>query len=75
MKFKNANVLITGGASGIGKIMGRIALEKGASTLMIWDINPANIEATEEELSKIGNVRGYIVSVFILSDSGRQYFL
>ena len=33
MKFKNANVLITGGASGTGKIMGRIALEKGASTL------------------------------------------
>lgn len=26
MKFRNANVLITGGASGIGKIMGRRAL-------------------------------------------------
>ena len=63
MKFKNANVLITGGASGIGRIMGRIALEKGASTLIIWDINPANIDATKEELSKIGKVRGYIVDV------------
>ena len=30
MKFENANVLITGGASGIGKIIGRMALEKGA---------------------------------------------
>ena len=30
MKFENANVLITGGASGIGKIMGRMALERGA---------------------------------------------
>lgn len=30
MKFKNTNVLITGGASGIGRIMGRMALEKGA---------------------------------------------
>lgn len=29
MKFKNTNVLITGGASGIGKIMDRMALEKG----------------------------------------------
>ena len=38
MKIKNANVLITGGASGIGKIMGRIVLEKGASSLIIWDI-------------------------------------
>ena len=27
MKFENANVLITGGASGIGKIMGRMALD------------------------------------------------
>ena len=63
MKIRNANVLITGGASGIGRIMGRIALEKGASNLIIWDINPANIEATKEELSKIGKVRGYIVDV------------
>ena len=45
MKFKNANVLITGGASGIGKIMGRIALEKGANHLIIWDINPVSIES------------------------------
>ena len=43
MKFRNANVLITGGASGIGRIMGRMALEKGASNLIIWDINPINI--------------------------------
>ena len=63
MKFKNSNVLITGGASGIGKIMGRIALEKGARCLIIWDINPQNIETTEEELSKIGKVKGYIVDV------------
>ena len=45
MKFKNSNVLITGGASGIGKIMGRIALEKGAKCLIIWDINPVSIES------------------------------
>ncbi len=63
MKFKNANVLITGGASGIGRIMGRMALEKGASCLIIWDINPQNIANTTKELSKIGKVRGYIVDV------------
>ena len=63
MKFKNSNVLITGGASGIGKIMGRIALEKGASHLIIWDINPQNIDTTVEEFSKIGKVKGYIVDV------------
>lgn len=63
MKFENNNVLITGGASGIGKIMGRMALEKGARTLIIWDINPINIAKAEEELKEIGKVRGYVVDV------------
>ena len=63
MKFENANVLITGGASGIGKIMGRMALEKGARRFIIWDINLAGIEATRKELSKYGNVKGYVVDV------------
>ena len=63
MKFRNANVLITGGASGIGKIMGRMALEKGAKHLIIWDINPVNIQTTKEELGRLGKVRGYLVDV------------
>ena len=63
MKFENANVLITGGASGIGKIMGRMALEKGASCLIIWDINPQNISIAMNELGQLGKVRGYIVDV------------
>lgn len=63
MKFENANVLITGGASGIGKIMGRMALEKGAKCFIIWDINLAGIEATRKELSRYGKVKGYVVDV------------
>ena len=63
MKFKNANVLITGGASGIGRIMGRMALEKGAAHLIIWDINPSSIEAARQEFGRIGKVKGYIVDV------------
>lgn len=63
MKFENANVLITGGASGIGKIMGRMALEKGARTFIIWDINLSGIEATRKELGKYGKVKGYVVDV------------
>lgn len=63
MKFENANVLITGGASGIGKIMGRMALEKGASTLIIWDINVTGIEKTRKEFSRYGKVKGYVVDV------------
>ena len=46
MKFENANVLITGGASGIGKIMGRMALERGAKRFIICDINLTGIELT-----------------------------
>ena len=63
MKFEKANVLITGGASGIGKIMGRMALEKGAKCFIIWDINLTGIEATRKELSKYGKVKGYVVDV------------
>lgn len=63
MKLENCNVLITGGASGIGKLMGRIALEKGAACLIIWDINPVNIEQTKAELGKLGKVRGYVADV------------
>ena len=63
MKFENANVLITGGASGIGKIMGRMALEKGANCFIIWDINLAGIEATRKELGRYGKVKGYVVDV------------
>ena len=63
MKFENANVLITGGASGIGKIMGRMALERGAKRFIIWDINLAGIEQTRAELSSYGKVKGYVVNV------------
>jgi short-subunit dehydrogenase len=63
MKFGNANVLITGGASGIGKIMGRMVLEKGAACLVIWDINPQNLALATNELGRYGKVKGYIVDV------------
>ena len=63
MKLKNRNILITGGASGIGKVMGRMALERGANHLVIWDINSTNIEATIKELSPLGKVNGYVVDV------------
>lgn len=72
MHIKGTNVLITGGASGIGRIMGRICLEKGASNLIVWDINQANIDKTEAELSDVkpaeagvskGQIHNYIVNV------------
>lgn len=72
MHIKGTNVLITGGASGIGRIMGGICLEKGASNLIVWDINQANIDKTEAELSDVkpaeagvskGQIHSYIVNV------------
>lgn len=65
------NVLVTGGASGIGKIMGRICLEKGADNLIIWDINEQNMAAAKSELESVsgkqasptGKVSTYKVNV------------
>jgi short-subunit dehydrogenase len=62
-KIKDNCVLITGGASGIGRIMGRMALEKGARCLVIWDINQESIDSTVKEFSGKGNVKGYRVDV------------
>lgn len=63
MKIKGKVVLITGGASGIGRIMGRRSLEKGAEALIIWDINAENIASTCREFSTIGTVIGEKVDV------------
>lgn len=63
MKIKGNTVLITGGASGIGKIMGRMALEKGAKSLIIWDVNQDALEVTYAELSSRGRVYIYKVDI------------
>ena len=62
-KIKSRCVLITGGASGIGRIMGRMSIERGASQLVIWDINEKGIADTVAEFSKLGNVKGYKVDI------------
>ena len=63
MKIQGSNVLITGGASGIGRLMGQMALLRGAAALIIWDINEANIQATVQELSPLGQVYAHRVDV------------
>ena len=62
-KIKGRTILITGGASGIGRIMGRMALQRGAKKVVVWDINEDNIAATESELKSYGEVKGYKVDV------------
>ena len=63
MKIKDTIVVVTGGASGIGKIMARRCLEKGAKAVAIWDINETNLEAVVRELSTLGTVKGYKADV------------
>ena len=43
--------------------MGRMALQRGAKKVVVWDINEDNIAATESELNSYGEVKGYKVDV------------
>lgn len=61
-KLTGKIILITGAASGIGKIMSRLMLERQAKVI-IWDINQAKIEETISEFSNKGDVYGYHVDV------------
>ncbi|MBZ9731208.1 SDR family oxidoreductase [Salegentibacter sp. JZCK2] len=61
-KISSKLVLITGGASGIGTIMGREVLRRG-SKLVIWDVNKLNLHQTLEEFKQIGEVYGYTVDI------------
>ena len=62
MQLKGKTVLITGGASGIGKIMVRLSLERKAS-IIIWDINQTGIDKTIAEFANLGKITGYKVDV------------
>jgi len=62
--FQNKIVLITGGASGIGKLMGKAAIQKGIKHLVIWDINKKMLDETVQEFSVyFPDVHGYVVDV------------
>ncbi len=73
MKIQGTNVLITGGASGIGKLMGQRALEKGAKAVIVWDINEANIATAVQELSPKGKVVAYRVDVGNIEEVRKAY--
>ncbi|MEX2364929.1 MAG: SDR family oxidoreductase [Balneolaceae bacterium] len=53
--FKNKVVLVTGGASGIGYLMGAKALERGAKKLVIWDINEDRLLKAAATLTSQGH--------------------
>ena len=68
-KISGKKVLITGGASGIGRQTGERMLEKGAALLLIWDINEAAAAETMEYL----RAKGYRSDFFRVdvSDTGQ----
>lgn len=62
--IENKKALITGGASGIGKLMGKKLLQKGLHTLVIWDVNENLLNITTGDLKQQGfNVLPYVVDV------------
>ena len=62
--LRNATGLVTGGASGIGKLMGNSAIEKGCASLVLWDVNAAALDETVKEFSRLNKkVFGYVVDV------------
>jgi len=54
-QIKDSTVLITGGASGIGKLMGELCLKEGAKRLIIWDIDLKKTEELAKELISSGH--------------------
>jgi all-trans-retinol dehydrogenase (NAD+) len=62
--FQSKTVLITGGASGLGKLMAKKALERKAKKVILWDINEDLLNQTTAELEHRGfEVHPYIVDV------------
>lgn len=66
--FSGKTVLITGAASGIGFIMGRIALERGAKHLVMWDINSVSLSSSADELAS----KGYSVSTNLVDVRNKE---
>jgi len=73
--IKDRVLLITGGASGIGKIMARLALEKGAAKVVIWDIHADAMETVRQEFATLGEIlciRVDLSSAEQIREAGKQ---
>jgi all-trans-retinol dehydrogenase (NAD+) len=63
-KIEGKTALVTGGASGIGLLLGRRLLEEGAARLIIWDIDPEALGLEVRALTDDGrSVTGMQVDV------------
>lgn len=72
MKIKGNSILITGGASGIGRLLGLISIRKGASAVIVWDINPVSIAKVKKEFEQEAKGSTQIFSAVVdVSDNTR----
>lgn len=72
MKIKGNSILITGGASGIGRLLGLISIRKGASAVIVWDINPVSIAKVKQEFEREAKGSTQIFSAVVdVSDNTR----
>lgn len=63
-KIRDSIILVTGGASGIGKLMGQGCLQRGANRLVIWDVNAESLQRVTQELRAQGyQADGFAVDV------------
>ena len=72
MKIKGNSILITGGASGIGRLLGLISIRKGASAVIVWDINPVSIAKGKQEFEQEAKGATQIFAAVVdVSDNAR----
>lgn len=71
-QIKNRSVLITGGASGIGKLIAKRCLKQRAYKVILWDINEKNLLKTKNQFANLGyEVDTDVVDVADLEDVKR----
>ena len=66
--FDNKIVLVTGGAGGLGYIMGKKALYRGARHLILWDIDEDHLLFAAEQLTQ----KGFSVSTQVVDVSNPE---
>jgi short-subunit dehydrogenase len=66
------NVLVTGAAMGLGKLFATTAVDEGAASVVLWDINEGALKDTAAELEAAGGtVHTYVVDVSSADSIGK----
>jgi short-subunit dehydrogenase len=62
-RIRGSTALVTGAASGIGRLLARKLLAAGAGHLVVWDIQEAAMNSMAEELRSAGRVSAFRVDL------------